>query len=71
MKKSQATAAWECRNSVQVVSERFGDGSMLLSVRILPHGCFGDGVAEAGEFAVDAAVSPCWVLGGEPQDQLA
>lgn len=31
----------------------------------------GDLVAEPGEFALDPAVFPCWVLIGEPYDQLA
>ncbi|MFT7648753.1 MAG: hypothetical protein ACI8Y4_003505 [Candidatus Poriferisodalaceae bacterium] len=34
MKKSQATAVWEWRNWDQVTSERFGAGSMSLSLRI-------------------------------------
>jgi hypothetical protein len=34
VKKWHATAAWECKNSLQVTWERFGDGSMPLSVRI-------------------------------------
>ena len=34
VKKSHATAAWERRNSVQVTSDRFGAGSMPLSLRI-------------------------------------
>ena len=36
----------------------------------LPHGGLGDRVAEPGEFALDAAVSPGRVLVGESNDQL-
>jgi len=34
VKKSQATAAWECRNWDQVTSDRFGAGPMPLVLRI-------------------------------------
>ena len=34
-------------------------------------GCLADLVSEADELAVDASVSPRWVLGGEAQDQPA
>ncbi len=37
----------------------------------LPDGGLGDGVSESGEFALDASVSPCRVLGGESHDQFA
>ena len=37
----------------------------------LPDGGSGDRVAERGEFALDAPVSPCRVLLGETNNQLA
>ena len=40
-------------------------------VKDVPDGRCSDGVAEAGEFAVDAAVSPSGVLGGQAQDELS
>ena len=35
------------------------------AVQDLPYGAGGDLPAQPGEFALDAAVSPGWVLGGE------
>ena len=69
VKKSQATAAWECRNCDQVTSDRSGAGSMPLVLRIC-HTVEGrDVVAEADEFAVDATVAPGWVLGREAEGE--
>src|SRR5688500_16162558 len=66
---SQTRIACACarRNCVQVGPARRGEGRSQL--------CSGssrrwtDLVAEPGEFAVDAAVAPGWVLGGQAQDQ--
>ncbi|MFD7710130.1 hypothetical protein [Streptomyces sp. NPDC059786] len=54
-----------------------GDGGSLwcwgdaLCLEDLPDGGGGDPDAEEGEFAVEAAVSPCGVLGGEAEYQAA
>jgi hypothetical protein len=39
-------------------------------VQDVPDAGGGDGIAEPGEFAMNPAVSPPAVLGGEPQDEL-
>ena len=54
VKKSHATAAWECRNRDQVMSDRFGAGSMTGDAVTVP--------AEEGVGCDDPAVS---ILAGE------
>ncbi len=48
-----------------------GRGRCPSGLEDLPDGGLGDLVAKSGEFAVYAAVSPCWVVWGETHDQLA
>ena len=69
--KSQATAAWDRRNCDQVTSERVGAGSIPALLRICPDRGRSEAVAEPGEFAVDAAISPGWILGCEAQRESA
>ena len=71
VKKSHATipAAWARRNVVHDSDDRPGAGSMPARLEDRPHGRRGDGDAEPGEFAVDAAVTPRRVLSSEADDQ--
>ena len=69
--KSQATAAWDRRNCDQVTSERVGAGSIRALLRISPDRGRSEAVAEPSQFAVDAAVSPGWILGCEAQCESA
>ena len=69
VKKSQATAAWECKNCDQVTSDRSGAGSMPLALRMFHTVDEAIRWPEAGQFAVDAAVAPDRVLGGEAKDE--
>ena len=71
--RSQARIACACarRNCVQDGPARRGEGSMPAVLQDVPDGGGADLVAEAGEFAVDASVSPGGVLGGQAHDQGA
>ena len=72
-KKSQATipAAWARPKLVHDSQERPGAGSMPAFLKDCPHGRRGDGDAQPGELAVDAAIPPSWILVGETDDRLA
>lgn len=67
VKKSQATPAWECRNWDQVTSERFGAGSMLLTLRMFHT------VEEAMRWPrlASSPVAPGRILGRETDDESA
>ena len=69
--KSQATAPWDRRNSDQVTSERVGAGVDSGVIEDLPDRGRSEAVAEPGEFALDAAISPGWILGCEAQREPA
>ena len=72
VKKSQASRpwAWARRNRRQDVSSPCGAGRYLRAQD--PADCrLADLVAEAGQLAVHAAVSPRRVLGRQPQYQVA
>ena len=69
--KSQATAAWDRRNCDQVTLQRVGAGSNSGVVEDLPDRGRSEAVAEPGKFAVDAAVSPGWILSCEAQRESA
>ena len=67
--KSQATAAWERRNWVQVTGGAVGCGVDAGVLEDLPDRGCADVVAETDEFAVDAAVAPGRVLGRHVDDE--
>ncbi len=71
VKKSQTTAACECKNWDQGDIRSLRRRVDATGLEDLPHGRGGDVVSETGEFAVDAAVAPGWVLGGEAEDELS
>ena len=62
-------AAWECRNCGQVISDRCGVDAG--GFEDLPDGGGRDVVAEAREFAMDAAAAPGWVPIGKARNNLS
>ena len=69
--KSQATAAWDRRNSDQETLERVGAGSNSALLRICQTVDAAMVWPSPAQFAVDAAVAPDWIFGCEAQCESA
>ena len=64
VKKAQAriAPAWAARNWPQVGPFRRGDGGQSMTTKDAAHGARRDPVAELGQLAMDAAITPARIL---------